>query len=167
MIAQVSFAETASDRAKMYFEDLQQGKYKVAASHFDPSQLKEFRQMMEFYKALPEEHSKRFVQTFFGENQSVDKVAKLSDAEFFAGMLTFIMRQAQAAGGVDFNGFQVLGEVPEGEVIHLVTRNQVSVGHISTEAMEVVSLKKNGDEWRMLMSGKVKGLPNQIKAAFS
>lgn len=78
------------------------------------------------------------------------------------------MKQAEAAGGLNFDGIEILGEVKEGDdITHLVTRTTVSVGAIDMEAMEVVSLKKSGDEWRILMSGKIKGLPQQLRAAYA
>lgn len=51
------------------------------------------------------------------------------------------------------------------DVAHVVTRNKVSVGEIEVEAMEVVSFRKVGSEWKALMLGKIKGLASQLKAA--
>lgn len=90
------------------------------------------------------------------------------DVEFFASIFNFVMQQADQAGGINFEGVEILGEVKEGDnIAHLVTRNRVSVGEMEVEAMEVVSLKKNGEDWRMLMAGNIKGLPAQLNAVFS
>jgi hypothetical protein len=161
-------AETSTDRAKMYFSDIENRNFTAAAEHFDPVQLKEFRKMMEFYKEIPPEAQKQFIQTFFGAEQTLESMETVTDTEFFSGLFSFIMKQADAAGGLSFDGIEILGEVKEGKhVSHLVTRNRVSVGELEMEAMEVISLKKVGDEWRVLMSGKIKGLPQQLKAAFN
>jgi len=48
-----------------------------------------------------------------------------------------------------------------------VTRNQVTVGDVKVEGMEVVSCKKRGDEWKLLVSTQMKGLANQIRAAIT
>ena len=78
------------------------------------------------------------------------------------------MAQAEAAGGLNFDGMEVLGEVKEGaNVAHVVMRNRVSVGEIEIEAMEVVSFKKVGKDWKALLSGKMKGLANQLRTAFN
>jgi hypothetical protein len=162
-----AWAENPTERAEMYFSDIENRNYSAAAEHFDPVQLKEFREMMEFYKEIPTEAQAQFIKTFFSEEQTVESIAKLSDTEFFSGLFNFIMKQAEATGGVSFDGLEILGEVKEGQNIsHLVTRNRVSIGELEVEAMEVVSMKKVGNEWRMMMSGKIKGLPQQIKAAF-
>lgn len=161
-------AETPAERAKVYFSDIENRNFAAAAGHFDPDHLKEFRVMMGFYKEIPPKAQSQFIQTFFGADQTVEKLEKIDDVEFFTGVFNFIMRQADAAGGLSFDGLEILGEVKEGkDISHLVTRNRISVGEIEIEAMEVVSLKKVGSEWRIMMSGKIKGLPDQLKAAFN
>jgi hypothetical protein len=168
LLTNVAWAETASDRAMAYFDDINNRNFAAAAGQFDPAQLKEFRTMMEFYKELPPEVQTEFVQGFFGPTQTVESINNVSDVEFFASIFNFVMQQADQAGGINFDGVEILGEVKEGDnIAHLVTRNRVSVGEIEVEAMEVVSLKKQGDGWRMLMSGSIKGLPAQLNAVFS
>ena len=168
LVANIAWAETPQQRAELYFSDIENLDFLGAASHFDAEQLKEFRGMMEFYKEMPEEAQTNFVQTFFGPDQSTESLENLSDLEFFSGLFSFIMKQAEAAGGLNFDGIEILGEVKEGDdITHLVTRTTVSLGAIDMEAMEVVSLKKSGEEWRILMSGKIKGLPQQLRAAYA
>lgn len=161
-------AETSKERTIMYFNDLQSGNYLNAASHFDPQQLKEFRTMMEFYKEMPAEMQNKFLATFYGPGSTVESISKFDDSQFFAAMFGFIMRQAESIGGINFDATEILGAVQEGNNIeHLVTRSKVSAGELDMEAMEVVSLVKRGGRWYIMMSGKIKGLPQQIKAAFS
>lgn len=168
LVSHVCLAETAIERTELYFDDLKARQYKAAASHFDPEQLKEFRVMMEFYKEIPEEPQREFIKAFFGEHQSTESVQALSDTEFFAGMFIFIMQRAEATGGLNFDGLEILGTVAEGEdKAHLVTRNRISMGEVEIEAMEVVSLKKYGNNWKVMMSGRIKGLPAQLKSAFT
>ena len=168
LVSNLALAETSAERAKIYFSDIENGRYAAAVGHFDPVELKEFRKTMEFYKEIPPQAQAQFVQTFYGASQTIESLGKASDVEFFTGLFNFIMGQADAAGGLSFDGLEILGEVMEGKnVSHLVIRNRVSVGEIEMEAMEVISLQKVGKEWRVLMSGKIKGLPQQLEAAFA
>jgi hypothetical protein len=92
----------------------------------------------------------------------------MSDSEFFASFLRAALSQAQALGKVNFEDLEILGEVMEGpDVAHVVTRNKLSVGDFEVEGMEVVSCKKRGDEWKLLVSTQMKGLANQIRSALS
>ena len=168
LAANAAWAETPAERAEMYFADIESLNFTAAARHFDAGQLNEFRAMMEFYKQIPAEVQSGFIQTFFGPGVTAESLEALSDTDFFAGIFNFIMMQAEAAGGLNFDGLEILGEVREGEDIsHLVTRNRISIGAMDIEAMEVVSLRRTGEEWRILMSGKIRGLPEQLRAAFS
>ncbi|WP_105103713.1 hypothetical protein [Microbulbifer pacificus] len=168
IFSSIVFAETASDRAQVYFNDLAEGRYAQAAEHFDPKQLREFRELMSFYTVLPENERSQFINSFFGENETEESVKNKSDVEFFAGLFSFIMLRAEAAGGINFDGMEILGEVKEGDdTSHLVTRNKVSVGEVNLEAMEVVSLRRIDKHWKVMLSGKLKGLPQQLEKAYS
>lgn len=166
-VSHFSYAETAIERAHQYFDDLKAYKFIDAASHFDTDQLKEFRSLMEFYKEIPAEAQAHFITTFFGKDHTHHTLSELSDLEFFAGVFDFLMKQADAMGGLNFENIEILGEVPEGDnLVHLVTRNKVIMGEIELESMEVVSLKKNDHTWKVMLNSQIKGLPAQIKAAF-
>ncbi len=168
LVSNTAWAETPEERAKLYFTDIESGNFVAAAKHFDPSQLKEFRSTMEFYKEIPVRDQTEFIQTFFGADQTTESLDKISDVDFFAKLFTFMMRQADAVGGLNFDGLEILGGVKEGsDISHLVTRNRVTVGKLNVEAMEVVSLMKSGDEWRILMSGQIKGFADQLRATFA
>ncbi|TPW17947.1 MAG: hypothetical protein FD130_457 [Halothiobacillaceae bacterium] len=124
--------------------------------------------MMDFIYEIPAEKQLHFLDTFFGAGATKESVSKLSDKEFFASFLGAAMAQAEAVGGINFGAMEVLGEVKEGnDIAHVVTRTKVSVGEVEVEAMEVVSFKKSGDSWKALMSGKMKGMANQLRAALT
>ena len=162
----ITFAKTATDTAADYFNTLKQKDYNRAATFFDPAALDEFRQMMSFVNEIPGEGQVQFFTTFFGPGASRESIGKLSDTNFFASFLRATLAQAETVGGVNFGKMEILGEVMEGkDVAHVVTRNKVSVGEIDLEAMEVVSFKRIGNEWKALLSGKIKGVASQLKAA--
>ena len=166
--ASPSFADTASQAASDYFNVLKQKDYERAANYFDPVALAEFRQMMDFIYEVPDEVQQKVFTTFFGPGASKESINKMSDALYFAAFLRAIMAQAEKAGSIDFEKMEILGEVMEGEhVAHVVTRNRVKVGQIEVEAMEVVSFRKDGKQWKALMSGKIKGIPNQLRVALT
>ena len=61
---------------------------------------------------------------------------------------------------------EVLGSVPEGDSLrHVVTRTHIRMGEMTMEAMEIISFKKMGDRWGILMQGRIKGMAQQIKKA--
>jgi hypothetical protein len=165
--APAAATNTPEHLAGRYFSALQNGDYVQAAELFEPAGLTEFRRMMDFHEQLPAESQTGFLQSFFGPDASAKSVRQLSDAEFFAALLRSVMRQAEAVGTLSFDSLEVLGGVEEGaEVIHLVTRNRISMGAVDMETMEVLSLRRTESGWRILMSGKLRGLPAQLQSLF-
>lgn len=163
-----TWSETPAERAQMFFNDMKKRHFSMLSDHFDPVQLKEFRAMMQFYKEIPEQAKSQAIQSIFGADQTLESVEKMTDAQFFTKLMELVMRRAEAFGKLTIDSVEILGGVEEGDDIrHLVTRTRVSVGELTTTKMEVLSLKRFGDEWRIQLSGKMKGLPNQLKAAFA
>ncbi len=162
------YAETASETAAEYFNVLKKKHYNTAATYFDPTALNDFRQTMSFINEIPAEAQQEFFQVFFGPGANQKSISELSDTDFFASFLRAVMAQAEAAGTINIEGIEILGKVMEGsDIAHIVTRNRASVGKIYMESMEVISFKKKGNEWKLLMSGKIKGMANQLRSAFS
>lgn len=162
-----AFTQTATDAAKTYFEVLQSGEYDKLAALMKPAALKSFREMLTFDEAIPEEKLSHFYGTFFGEGADRKSVNAMSDVDYFAAFLSFVMKQASAAGGVKFDQVEVLGEVPEGKLMHVVTRTKLSVGEIEMVGMEVISFEKVDGKWMTLLNGEMKGMAAQLQKAFS
>ena len=164
----VAHGKTPTETASEYFETLKQKDYASAAQFFDPKALSDFREMMNFTEEFPPEVRENFYKTFFGQDSTAESVSNLSDAQFFQYFIGATLAQAESAGGISFDHIEILGEVEEEpDTSHVVVRNKISVGEITIEAMEIVSFIQRGKEWKVLLSGKLKGLPLQIKAALN
>lgn len=162
------YGATAPETTASFYQQLQEGDFEAAAAFFDPPALTEFRQSLSIINEAPPAAQLQFREAFFGEGATAESIAKMSDSEFFASFLRAALSQAQALGKVNFEDLEILGEVMEGpDVAHVVTRNKLSVGDFEVEGMEVVSCKKRGDEWKLLVSTQMKGLANQIRSALS
>lgn len=160
----LAWADTASAEAAAYFDALRQKDYARAAAHFDPVALREFSETTSFVNELPPALQRDFLAAFFGPSATLASVAALSDAERFAAFLRVVM---ESAPGVVFQGVTVIGEVPEGEDMrHVVTRSRLSANGVELDAVEVISFRRADGKWRVLMSGKMKGLAAQVRAAF-
>lgn len=159
-------AKYASQVAASYYNALKVSDYKAAASFYDRGALKEFRQMMSFIDDLPPKTSASVYQQLFGAKATKASVGQMNNVDYFAAFLEAIMTRAQAQSPISFDNLQIIGEVNEGaSKVHVVTRNKVSAGQLKVEAMEVISLKKNGKRWRILMSGQIKGMAESIRGS--
>ena len=168
LCAQAAYSQTASDAAVKYFNKLKSKDYEAAAAMFFPPALAEFRKKMGFMSEIPDDEREGIYATFFGPDADKDTVAKLSDAQFFAAFLGSVIDQAEAQAQTEpqLRDVQVLGEVPEGpKVRHVVTRSKMKAGELEVESMEVVSFTNNNGVWQATLSGQMKGLPQQLRAA--
>lgn len=156
-------AKLASQVAADYYNALKRSDYPAAASFYDRNALREFRSMMSFINELPPQTSLQVYKKLFGDSATKLSVNALNDVDFFAAFLGAMMANVQAQTKLSFDQLQIIGEVIEGPMVHVVTRNKVSAGTLKVEAMEVISLKRTSKRWRILMSGRIKGMAESIR----
>jgi hypothetical protein len=83
---------------------------------------------------------------------------------FFEGMLALQPRVRDAFKDM---ALDVVGHVREGDdVVHVVYRGTTSVGNVKISKMSVMSLKADGESWRMLLSGDIEGMAAMMKLQF-
>jgi hypothetical protein len=137
---------------------MQAGDWVGASGTFDPQALRGFREM--FVPLLQETTGDAMAAGLFGTGTTAAEVAKMSDAEFFAGFI----RRATGGLGVSLSGQQILGAVPEGEDrVHLVTRTRAETMGMRVTGMEVVTLNRTPQGWRLAMSGEMEGMAQMIR----
>ena len=100
--------------------------------------------------------------------KEADQLRKMNDAEFFTaffdGMLSLQPRIRDTFKGMTL---EVVGHVPEGnDVVHVVYRGTATVGEVKISKMSVMSLKADGDSWRMLLTGDIEGMAAMMKLQF-
>lgn len=131
------------------------GDWTAAAASFDPQALKDFRALlMPVLERLPADQAEAMAASVFSR-QSVARLRNGSDAEFFAAFMAGMM----AMGGGRLEASQVIGSVAEGsDLRHVVVRNRASASGLSMTKMEVVSVRRTPEGWRVLLKGEMKGL---------
>ncbi|MFZ5638952.1 MAG: hypothetical protein ACOY82_20475 [Pseudomonadota bacterium] len=136
------------------------GDWAAAAEAFDPEALRGFRGM--FQPLLDGKGGDGLAAAFFGTGRTTAEVAKMNDAEFFAG---FIRSVAGGMGGMVSLGEQrVLGGVPEGDNrTHLVVRAHAEAMGLRITQMEVVTLNRTPQGWRLAMSGEMEGFAQMMQ----
>jgi ribose 1,5-bisphosphokinase PhnN len=108
------------------------------------------------------------VLRIFKNVRSAGDLRKLDDLAFFTAFLEGVMelqpRLRDAFRGMTLD---VIGHVPEGsDVIHVVYRGTVAQGDTKVSKMSVMSLKANGKDWGMLLTGDLEGVAASLKRQF-
>lgn len=158
------FAQGPEEITEEYFQLLEDQKWEEIASLFDENALSDFRGMLQFLfenDSLPALAQVR--SQFFGPSITSAQVNEMTDQIFFSKFLGGIFQQAAQLGSLNFTKLEILGSVKEGkDTVHVVTRNVVGFGEMEMENMEIVSFKKVETQWKILLSGKIKGFAQQL-----
>jgi hypothetical protein len=164
----ISFAATLapSDTPEAVIREsyrrMQAGDWTSAAETFDPAALKQFREMLAPIMSAAGDGSEGLglLAMFFGPEVTPEALKDMNDQDFFSGIVGNLIR---SSGGT-LEGQEVLGGVAEGaDRMHMVVRNRAAAMGITLTQMEVVTLNKTPDGWRLALSGKMEGMAQALK----
>ena len=65
--------------------------------------------------------------------------------------------------GFTFEKLEVLGFVPEGDMVHVVARIEVGMWPAAMKKMEVISMKRDGAEWKLMLLKEFEGLLQMLQ----
>jgi hypothetical protein len=151
---------SAEEVAAEAYARMRAGDWPSAAEAFDPAALKQFRDMMA--PMLEGPVGEAMAGMFFGAGSSGSDLAKMNDAAFFAGF----MRTVSDGSGARLDGQDILGKVPEGpDRQHLVTRATAEAMGLRMTQMEVVTLNRTPQGWRLALSGELEGMAQALRRA--
>jgi hypothetical protein len=147
-----------------YFAALQQNGLTSAADFMHPDELRRFKEMIFPILAAEDAAGRHDLrEAMFGANATMGDAESASPADFLRAFMRFVAARMSDAKP-HFDRIEVLGAIPEGDVVHVVTRVYVGVGDLAVRQMEVVSLKPSGDDWKLMLTGQMEGLAQALRA---
>lgn len=150
--------------AQAYVDAIRTKGMTATTDFIHPDELKRFKEMLlPILTDTNSPASPKLAQAFFGQSATTESVKSMDPASFMRGFMAATEGQMRGMN-ITVGDSQILGSVPEGDTIHLVTRNTVGAGSIQLTQLEVVSLKPYQDTWRVLLSGKFEGMAQALKA---
>lgn len=100
------------------------------------------------------------LQGIFGKTVTLDTAAAISPEEFMEKFLRVIGVQVK---GFTFKSFVVLGTVREGELAHVVTRNEMDAPKgVAVSYINVTSLRPDNGHWKMLLKPEMDNLAGYL-----
>lgn len=126
--------------------------------------LDRFKEMLLplFEMSLEEGEDRSFVDMTFGKEATLEDIRKASGKEFMGTFM--LLFEAQLQGDISFNSIDVLGSIPEGDVIHVLARMEVGAVGIEMRQMEVLSFHRQGDDWLVSLTGEMEGIAQALRA---
>lgn len=156
-------AETPEHVERQYVNAIRSQGMTAVPDYMHPDELTRFQEMLGPALSGDSPAAENLRTAFFGANATAVSVHSMSPDEFMRGFMAFAQSQMKAMN-VSVGQSEILGSVKEGEVVHLVTRNTTGVGELQLTQLEVVSLKPYQGSWRLLLSGKLEGMAQALKA---
>jgi hypothetical protein len=155
-------AETPEAFARKVADVTTAADWKGFAALFDPEALADLKRLLR--GMLAEETTRPMGKAFTGLS-TAEEADKLSGEQVFERFMANVSGNipgfTEALKSADI---QVIGHVDEKpDLAYVVTRNTVKVGESKITKMEVISLRKQGDSWRALLSGSLEGVIEQLR----
>ncbi len=147
--------------AQQYTEALRAGDWTHMAELMHPDALRELRILFDPLFDLPAANDA--LPELLGV-RTLDEARALSDTGLFAGFMQFIVNQdPNVADALESADVDVLGHVREADDAHVVFRMTMEVQDIQMVQMDVITLRKSGDQWRGLLAGDLAAVAQAIR----
>ena len=105
---------------------------------------------------------KEITQGLFGPGATLASVESMAPLDFMNGMFVHL---GGALEGIVFKDAELLGSVREKDIVHVVSRVSVDGPNgLKLRQMEVVSVKPDGDGWKLLLNGSLEGIAAALSA---
>jgi hypothetical protein len=161
-----AFAQTPEQVAKGYMEAMRSGDMEHVATYMHPAGLEKFKlilvqaaEVLGAADASADPRTDTALKVLFGQDgpqSAKDAAAK----ELFVRFLDNLHRAAPMMQRMlADSSYEFIGHVDEGgNQTHVVYRVTMNTGGASVTKLEVLSLKRDGEEWKVMLTGEIEGL---------
>lgn len=155
---------TPEDACRAYFSALAADGLTVAPEYIHPEELARFRDMLipMFSEELAPGND-QIVEAFFGPGATRQTANDASPLEFMRAFMRMFAAKLEQVG-VRFDAVEIIGSVPENDLVHVVTRVTMGTGPLSVQQVQVVTLKQHDGQWKVMLGGQIEGLAQAIRS---
>ncbi len=166
----VQASATPEELAVLYFNAIKDGDVETLAANMHEDELLRFREMV-----VPIIESRLNKLGVAGDpevlaiNQllggdSVERLREEPPDEFFMRFLRWINRNnPMFAKMLQGARIEALGHIPEGEMAHVTCRVHVWVMGSDVAQLKVISVRKQGDAWRLMVAAELEGMAKVLQ----
>lgn len=148
--------------ANKAMEQLQWGNY---ANLLHPESLEYFKEMLMAGIKVEAEKVKADSLTLFGKNYAIGTFRETPNQQFFTDMMNRIFEISPELSAT-FKSMKnnYIGSVPDGDsLVHVLVRTSMKIGAKEIDEMNVLSLAKDQEQWKLKISTKIEGIGMIIK----
>lgn len=159
-------AASPQDMTAQYYRYIANNQWDEIAGMLHETALHDFKsKLLPLLQTTSSSGKNGLLQKMFG------KGATFADAEKAADKVFFVNLVGNAAGLIRSSGIKntqtvIIGNVAENDnVVHVLVRENYMLGDMALTNMEVLSFKKSGNGWSMLLSGKILGMVQTLQTS--
>jgi len=150
--------EKPEEVAHTYIRGMADLSLNVVADSMHPSALENFQQILnkiaEALRTASAERkpSQRVIDALFGDegpDAMKTRIPRDNFVRFMSNLATFVPQVREMTAGSEY---QVLGHVVEGDLAHVVFRATLRRGERAMSKMEVLTLKRDGERWKVMLA---------------
>jgi len=162
--------KTPEQMVTLYFDAFKQGNFEVIADNMHEQELIKFKAAI-----LPAIEKSReqdpigagrdaaALRSFLGID-SVDVVKAESPRDFLVRFMKWMAKlNPMMMTGMAGATMETLGSVPEKDMVHIVCRVNVDMLGVNFSQLKVMSVKKQGDEWKLMLTGEIDGMAKVLE----
>ena len=154
-------AATPESAVKEYMAALQKDGMMAVSRYLHPDELKRFKEMLLPMFRKDATAKSEAIRGIYGAEATLASIEAMPPAEFMDG---FMRLAGEQLSGATFGDADIIGKVSENDVVHVVTRASTKVKEIQIKTLTVVSTKKSGAEWKLMLTGELEGLAAALSA---
>jgi len=158
--AQSAADSAATKVAAQYISALQNGRLHETAALAHREALTSIRKLVEVLAKIDEGGT--FRSQVLKVGPEVD-IAKLTDQQYYAAFVGLAYGQPGVQEALRSATSTILGVVPEGETLHVLHRMKMTVEEIEISKMEVLSLRMDNGQWRVMLSGDIESMRRRLE----
>ena len=166
LFASAVHAVTPEQMAEQYYKYIDADQWNKIADVMHETALSDFKaNLLPTLKPLNHSGKSGLLRKTFGKEATFEDAEKASSKEFFikvVGNVAGLVRNT----GIKNTQTTIIGKVPENnDVVHVLVKESYKLGAMEIINMEVLSFKKSGDGWALLLSGKIRGLVQTLQTS--
>ncbi|WP_455207031.1 hypothetical protein [Kaarinaea lacus] len=166
LLTSIANAASPEDMTAQFYQYINANQWNNIADLLDESALSDFKkQMLPLLSTEAKNGRNGLLRKTFGKEATFDDAKNASTKVFFVNVISNVAGLVRNSG-IKTTQTTIIGKVSEGEdVMHVLVRENYKLGEMELTNMEVLSFMKAGNDWSMLLSGKIRGLVQTLQTS--
>lgn len=156
---------TPEEMITLYFDAFKAGNYELMSANMHADELAKLQKELLPVVARGIDAAQsgatkdELAMKLFADSESYEVISKESPEAFFIRFMNWLNRMnPMMKNTLAGSSIATVGHVTEGDLAHVVYRVSVNIAGTRMTQLNVMSVKKDGEDWKLMMSGEIEGM---------